>query len=258
MQSPLDYVNILVSQFPSRIQDSSQAEDAVQLYRRVLSSRPDRSVTIASIGIHTNLAALLRSPADAHSFLDGRSLVAQKVSLLAVMGGKYPSGLECNLEGGKSNLHNHLVAAQSSAYVAAHWPPESKIMWSGAEVGVRVLTGGFEFQRCVPAAELNPVRAAMVNFTGGPNRARFSWDPLTTLAAVRGAGAVGCTECSDCDGHNYVDPTTGANKWITGRKMNQTYLVLRDATAASMAINALLCQSPKAGRTPQLSPVQLA
>ena len=37
--------------------------------------------------------------------------MARKVFLLAVMGGAYPQGEECNLMGGMSNEHNHLVAS---------------------------------------------------------------------------------------------------------------------------------------------------
>jgi len=45
----------------------------------------------------------------------GRALVARKVFLLAVMGGAYPQGKECNLMGGMSNEHNHLVASAASS-----------------------------------------------------------------------------------------------------------------------------------------------
>ena len=45
----------------------------------------------------------------------GRVLVARKVFLLAVMGGAYPQGKECNLMGGMSNEHNHLVASAASS-----------------------------------------------------------------------------------------------------------------------------------------------
>ena len=50
----------------------------------------------------------------------------------------------------------------------------------------------------------------MVNYEHGPNKSRYSWDPLTTVAVVRGAEAVGTEECTDCDGVNVIDPKTGA------------------------------------------------
>ena len=72
-----------------------------------------------------------------------------------------------------------------AGYVAANWPPESKLIWSGVEVGLRVQSGGAGFQKCAVATERNPCAAAMINYEHGPDKSRFSWDPLTTLVAVR-------------------------------------------------------------------------
>ena len=168
------------------------------------------------------------------------------------MAGTYPeSGIllsECNMSGGLpwplSNWHNKHVGSEASNYVSENWPAECKIMWSGFEVGFKVITGGPDFQQCEVATAENPVMAAIVTYMGGPNKGRFSWDPLTTLVAVRGAAAGGCAECSNCEGKNSVSPTSGANKWILGADSNQTYLVLQDAQIAENAINALLCQQP--------------
>eukprot|EP00947_MAST-08B_sp_MAST-8B-sp1_P003962 g3962.t1 len=250
MQDPLPYVNVITDGFPSPIKNSSQAEDAVALYRKTLAAQPARSVAISSIGIHTNLAALLRSEPDAHSPLGGVELVREKVKLLAVMGGAYPSGTECNLCGGGSNQHNHLVASAASSYVAANWPTESSIIWSGSEVGFQVQSGGANYQKC-KAADGSPVKAAMLSFEGGPDKSRYSWDPLTTLVAVRGAAAGSCSEAGAPLGANVINPTTGANGWIPSgspRAGNQSYLVLHDAKAAGDALDQLLCQGPKKRR----------
>ena len=42
---------------------------------------------------------------------------------------------------------------------------------------------------------------------------RCSWDPLTTLLAVRGVSVhgMGMRECTDCDGVNTIDPRSGNN-----------------------------------------------
>ena len=257
MEAPLPYVVDLVSRFSAPIQNSSQVPDAVATYRRVLAAQPPRSVTISSIGIHTNLAALLQSPPDVHSDKTGLALVADKVSLLAVMGGKYPasgtSGPECNLCGGGRNPHNQRVAAAASSYVASHWPASSRIIWSGFEVGLQVQSGGAGFQRCDVARAHDPVTAAMVSYEGGANRSRFSWDPLTTLVAVRGIPAVpSVAACTACDGVNSVDAATGENAWVAGAPSNQTYLVLKDGKAAGDAIDELLCQWPASMARPGL------
>ena len=250
MEQPLDYVSLLGARFPSAVKNTSSAgvEDAVALYRRVLAAQMPHSVAISSIGIHTNLAALLKSPPDATSRLSGIELVAEKVFLLAVMGGKYPrsgDAPECNVCGGRRNEHNHFVASVAASYVAAHWPPSSKVIWSGYELGVMVQSGGATFQRCSAAKSRNPVKAAMVSYMGGPNRSRFSWDPLTTLVAARGVEHVPSVAfCEGCDGVNLIDAKTGENRWVAGAPRNQTYLVLKDAKGAGDAIDRLLCQKP--------------
>ena len=136
----------------------------MDVYRRVLASQPDRSVVISSIGILSNLASLLQSKPDKYSPLHGYELIAAKVSLLAIMGGKFPKGFSCNLSGGLRNKNNHQVASKASAYVADNWPSESKIIWSGFEVGVHVQSGGKRFQDCGVATSKNPCREAMINF----------------------------------------------------------------------------------------------
>ncbi len=62
---------------------------AVKLYRKLLASRPNRSVRIISVGFLTNLAALLESPADDISPMTGKELVAKKVDCVAVMAGNF-------------------------------------------------------------------------------------------------------------------------------------------------------------------------
>ena len=76
---------------------------------------------------------------------------------------------------------------------------------------------------------------------------RNSWDPLTTLYAVRGAAAVSCEEFG-IGGRNEVKED-GSNFWVEGEReiSNQSYLVLGDAEAAGDAIDELLCSPPASG-----------
>lgn len=87
----------------------------------------------------------------------------------------------------------------------------------------------------------------MVITEGGPYKSRCSWDPLTTLVAVRGIeGVPSVAACTNCDGANKIDAASGNNEWVSGaNKSNQTYLVLKDAVAAGNALDELLCQWPK-------------
>ena len=124
---------------------------------------------------------------------------------------RYPSSgssPECNFCGcyNGASESDASVAMHATAYVYSHMPPNVKIIFSGFGVGLQVQTGGV-LSSCAPAT--NPCRRAFIDYEGGPGKSRYSWDPLTTLVAVRGAEAVGCKECTDCDGTVSVDQATG-------------------------------------------------
>ena len=248
----LPWVDDLLASFPSPIRNASQVPSALEVYRRVLAAQPDdASVVISSIGLLTNLADLLASGPDRHSALNGYDLVAKKVAYLAVMGGKYPDsgaggGPECNFCGGSDGIEADSAtarAATANVVNAGGLPPSVRVVFSGFEVGVEVQSGG-QLSSCAPVD--SPCRRAFEDYGGGPNRSRYSWDPLSTLAAVRGWRAASCQGCDGCDGGNSADAATGDNAWIPGAATNQTYLILTNATAAGNAIDELLCQ-PAAG-----------
>ncbi len=54
-------------------------EEAVEMYRRILSKQPDKSVVIATVGFSTTIDALLKSGPDKYSNLTGMELVEKKV-----------------------------------------------------------------------------------------------------------------------------------------------------------------------------------
>ena len=81
------YSDALTEQLPHAIRNSSQAQPAATLYRRVLAAQPDHSVTVVAIGGDTNLAGLLRFRSGHGSSLPGRALVARKVKKLVIEDG---------------------------------------------------------------------------------------------------------------------------------------------------------------------------
>merc|ERR1712100_956202 len=122
-----------------------------------------------------------------------------------------------------------------------------QVVYSGMEFGSKVQTGAV-LETC--ALEGNPCRQAYLDYRDALPESwtlhgRSSWDPLSTLAAVRGPAAVGLSECFDCDGVNTVDPTTGQNTWLSGTPSNQTFLLLQNADLAATALDELYCQPPK-------------
>ena len=265
---PLTYVEELLGKFESPIRNSTQVPEAVDVYRRVLAASPPRSVTIASVGLQTNLELLLRSGPDETSPLTGLELVAEKVAVLAAMAGNYPQSgcgrhvrsgpcwleAECNACGCFNDVDkaSKATAAAASSFVAANMPSSVRVIYLGFRDGDAVRTGA-AMESCAPSS--NPCRLALLDFRDragwgwGPG-GRSSYDPLTTLLAVRGVSreGMGFSECDDCDGVNYIDEANGANHWVAGPPSNQSYVVLQDRGIAQAALDALLCQGRLADR----------
>ncbi len=190
---------------------------AVEVLRRALASQPDGSVVLAELGYQQNLADLLNSPADSFGPA-GAALVAQKVRMLAVTGGWFPSSQG---SGAESNLDGNIAAAQ---YVAQNWP--TKIVWSGDEVGNAVRTG-FSLPSTQPAN--SPVRVAYQAFVdpqyrNGPNIPSYD---LTTIYHAIQPTDPGLVETGP--GTNVVD-NTGNNAFTADPTGAQYYLSLPDPT----------------------------
>jgi hypothetical protein len=205
----LPYVDAIATRWAAPYHNATEVPDAIEVYRRVLASQPDHSVTISSIGLSSNLKGLLVSTPDEHSPLSGFDLIARKVKMLAVMGGRYtePLAVECNLAGGGGD--DHATGAADSAYVYSHWPATVKLLFSGFNMGAAVHTGG-PLGKCAPIN--NPCRQAFLD-TVGYGGTRDSFDPLTTLIAIRGIEAVGVRE-STINGRNFVNATTGGRPFL--------------------------------------------
>ena len=146
------------------------------------------------------------------------------------------------------------TAAAASSYVAANTPPSVRVIYLGYSAGDSVRTGAvMETAAACPAATAdNPCRHALEDFHqqshslgwGWGVGGRSSYDPLTTLFAVRGLSVegMGLSECDNCDGTNSIDPANGRNQWVAGPPSNQSYVVLRNRQTAQDALDTLLCQ----------------
>ena len=87
----LNYADYTVAahNYHHTIKDWEAVEDGYKLIRKLLASQPDKSVTFVTVGFSTNMARLLASPADDHSPLDGKSLMAQKADKVVIMAGNF-------------------------------------------------------------------------------------------------------------------------------------------------------------------------
>ena len=119
----------LPARYPHKTAKTSDASDAVKVYRRILSTQPDSSVVVCTIGFFTNLKDLLLSGGDEYSPLSGCDLVAKKVKRVVSMAGLFPEGKEFNV----------YCDTPASRVVAERWPTE--IIFSGFEIGNMIFTG---------------------------------------------------------------------------------------------------------------------
>jgi inosine-uridine nucleoside N-ribohydrolase len=216
---PENWYHDAVPRFPHRLAASSDAPEAVSLYRQILAGQPDGSVTIVTIGWLTNTAGLLSSGPDSHSPLGGRELVAAKIKELVAMGGIWP-----NSQGqGEYNFSMDRPAAQR---VIRDWP--GPIMFTG--LGIDVMTGR---RLMAEGSDDNPVRAFYgAFFQANKVTERSSWDLIAVLYAVRGLSdyftAVTDGRC--------VPSEKGVSKWLPGASSNHGYLAYKMPQAQLAAV----------------------
>ena len=216
------YTKTISGEFAHDLDAYDKAEDATALYRRLLSSQPDSSVVIISIGHLTNIRRLLESKPDEHSDLSGKELIQRKVKFWSCMGGTYPEGKEANF---------YRPDPESTQIAVKDWPGE--VVFAGWELGNRIITGG-DYLKKVLSPE-SPVWRAYQLYNGFAGRP--SWDQASILYAI----------APDQDywevkkgGHVRVE-ADGSNQWIEGKETNHAYLVEKMApTEVAKIIDALM------------------
>lgn len=216
------YTRIVAEEFPHQSAPGGAPPDdadAVQLYRRLLASQADQSVTVVTTGYLTNVHNLLLSRPDAASSLDGLALARQKVRRLICMGGQYPSGKEWNF----------YQDADAAAYVINHWP--TPVVFAGFELGKDVLTGAQ--LRTLPPK--NPVRRSYELYNGIADRP--SWDQVAVYYAVMSADGQQTDWWSRVHGRNTVS-MDGRNHWLNkgDAAADHAYLVQRGTTVEIAAL----------------------
>lgn len=192
------WTEYLPANYRHTIKQTSDAQDAVQVYRKILSEADDRSITICTVGFFTNLRNLLLSGADSYSPLTGVELVRQKVKRLVSMAAHFPQGREFNV----------FIDAPASKVVFEQWPTE--IVFSGFEIGEKILTGKSVIQMPV---ENSPVKDAYsLSMAEGDKEGRMSWDQTTVLVAIKGYESYytverGTVRLTDDEGSNDWTPS---------------------------------------------------
>ena len=200
---------------------NADAEDAVRLYRRVLSEATE-PVEIMEVGFVQVIAAALVSGADEISPLSGIALFCEKVAHVWIMGGRW------DVDGGKEyNFSRDAMACRAAAELVANCPVP--ITFLGWEVGATVITGGH-------LSEGDALGDVLRDY--GSPKGRMSWDPMLVHLAVIGDPArAGYTTVR---GTATVDPDTGVNRFTVGEGCHRYVVKAKEDSFYAAAIDEII------------------
>jgi inosine-uridine nucleoside N-ribohydrolase len=223
--------SVIVEKYPHRIKTNDEAEDAVSLYRRLLSKQPDKSVTIVTVGFLTNMANLLQSVPDKYSPLDGKALVAKKVKQLVSMAGRFDN------EMGRFREFNVVRDSLASEIVFDHW--NTPIVFTGFEVGMKVHTGIPLIKSSIQNSPVKDVFEISIPKDREDVNGRMSWDQTAVLIAVRGyekyySGVPG----------KIIANRNGSNGWDAAGKGHIYVKEKMPVTQVEEIINTLMLHQP--------------
>ena len=185
---------------------NQDADDAVRLYRKILAHATE-PIEMVEIGYLQVMAAVLGSGADDISPKSGRELIAEKVSKIWVMAGKWDA------DGEKENNFCRNARSRVAGKEFCELCPVP-VTFLGWEIGYGVLTGGNLDRN-------DHLYQALVDHrsVGG----RHSWDPMLVLLAI-----IGDEQKAGYDtvtGYASVDADTGANHFAVDPKGPHKFVV---------------------------------
>jgi inosine-uridine nucleoside N-ribohydrolase len=222
------WTDTIISRYPHKIQSNVDVPDALELYRKILSSQPDHSVTIITVGFLTNLANLLRSSGDTWSSLNGYELVKKKVKNLVSMAGRFPSGREFNLA----------EDVNASKKVLADWP--TTILFSGFEIGQKIKTGlPLIHDEQILKSPVKDVFSICIPLAKEDSAGRMSWDETAVLVAVKGWQEYYNIEKGNCK----INPD-GFNEWEKDGETKAHLVEKQSPQVVSEIINQLMLHQP--------------
>jgi hypothetical protein len=221
------YSDVLAEELPHAIRNSSQAQPAVRLYRRLLAAQPDHSVTVVAIGGDTNLAGLLQSGPGQGSSLQGRALVAAKVKKLVIEDGLFPTG------GPPFTNESIDIAATKDIVGTGGWP--TPMAWVDGFTGVYTKVGA---SLCTSVPPKNPMRIVYTALfhCGAPGDG--DWDGPTLLYAVKGPSDV----FSDLGqgGAAVINPQGGLSWGPGAGHPSEVYVHVANQSELNATINSLI------------------
>lgn len=211
------YQRWIAEHYPNDTPSDADAKSAVDVYRETLAKAEKNSVVLVVTGPLNNLRDLLFSESDGYSGQTGMQLVAEKVKVCVIMGGRFPKSTP-------KGEYNIRLCPQAAAYVSKNCPVP--VLWCGWEAGNTIMTGA----RIGEMKEDNPVRAAYELYGDGKEGfTRSSWDLIAMLCAVEGTGEYwrevkGRALFLD-DAEGGPDREEGYNQWREERFGKDAFLV---------------------------------
>ena len=164
--------------YPHDLATAKDAPAAVSLLREILAVQPDHSVAMVQVGFSTNFARLLESPADKHSPLNGRELVAKKSSLLSLMAGAFQT-----IDGNNHFCEYNVVQdIENATKLVAGWP--TPVVFSGFEIGYSIRTPMESIENDFQYCEHHLIPEAYRLYCQ-PDENRPTWDLTSVLYAIR-------------------------------------------------------------------------
>jgi inosine-uridine nucleoside N-ribohydrolase len=224
------YTKAVADRCPHDLKASADAPDAVELYRRILEAEKDGAVTLVTVGDMTNLAKLLRVPAEGER-PSGVDLVKRKVKLWVCMGGNFiGKPAKDDLKLGNNNF---TLDPKATFAAITGWP--TPIVFAGREV-CSVPSGLNAGARLAETPKENPVRIAYEAYFGEAVKDRHVADQATVLFAVRGL-----RDYWDAEGRGGMDLREDMTfDWRYDRDRRQAYLLKRGGPANDRRVEKVI------------------
>jgi inosine-uridine nucleoside N-ribohydrolase len=226
------WTDTIIEKYPHKIKSNDEVPDAVDLYRKILSSQPDHSVTIVTVGFLTNLSNLLLSKADQYSSLNGEELIKRKVKRLVCMAGRFPRGSEFNVD----------RDAAASQNVFSNWP--TNILFSGFEIGQKIKVGlPLIHNTGIQNSPVKDVFSICIPKATEDSAGRMSWDETAVLVAIKGYESFYHLQY----GHIEV-AADGSNAWNNEGKQHAHLVENISPEIVQAYINKLIMHQPIKGK----------
>jgi hypothetical protein len=162
--------------FERSVADYSKLPDGWLLYRQLLATQPDHSVSIVCTGFVTSLAQLLQSVGDEYSPLNGVELVRRKVKCIYMQGGVFGDAEEPDF--------NFAQGADFAQAFFSRWPTDVDMVFSPMEVGQTVDYTPEQVIGDISWTDAHPIK--QVYMTCGCDTGQRMWDVMPTVQAVEG------------------------------------------------------------------------